>query len=104
MRGGGDDDMMIVPDSVWDAEKNYTKNHPSLRQSSNPPAQACISIKVIYNSGWVTSAGGGSVAIASQRALQVIAEAQDIYNTKYSSANRLQTGISFNVVGGKTLY
>ena len=95
--------MVAVPDDVWDAEKNYSNTHPNLRQTGNPPSQACITIKVIYTSGWVQSAGGGNSATAQQRALDVIAEAQNIYNTKYSSSNRLQTAITFNLVGGKTL-
>ena len=104
MRGGDDNDVMTVPDDVWDAEKNYTITHPNLRQSGNPPSQACISVKVIYNSGWVNSAGGGNSATARQRAIDVIAEAQKIYNTKYTQANRLGTGVTFNIIGGKKLY
>ena len=101
--------MVAVPDDVWNAEKNDSKTQfesfPSLSQIGNPPSQACITIKVIYNSGWVQSAGGGNSATAQQRALDVIAEAQNIYTTKYLlGSKRLQTAITFNIVGGKTLH
>ena len=101
MRGGVDDDVLTVPDDVWDAEKNSTHTI-NLRQTL--PSTACLSIKVIYNNGWVTSAGGGNLAVAHQMANNVILEAQKIYNTKFAAANRLGTAITFVLVGGMYLH
>ena len=95
--------MIDVPDNVWDNEN--TQNHssnPNTRQSSDPPLLACIRIKVVYNNLWVESAGNGNIATARQKALDVIAETQNIYNNKYAVENRLGTSISFNLVTGKS--
>ena len=99
----GDDDVMEVPDSVWDDEKIESNTTLVLRQSGTPPATACLNIKVIYSSGWVQSSAGGNTALAKQRALDVIAETEKHYTTKFSSANQLGTHISFNIVGGGKL-
>ena len=93
--------MVPVPDSVWEIERYYTKSHPGLHHYTAPPSQACMTVKVIYNNGWVQSAGGGNIDTAQQRAVEVIAEAEKHYNTKYSPANRLQTSVKFNIVGSK---
>ena len=90
---------MEVPDSVWDAERNQSNANPVLRQSS-PPSSGCLNIKLVYNRGWVQSAGGGSTTLAAQRAQQALNEAQNIFNTKFSSSNRLGTNIQFTLVGG----
>ena len=94
--------MLTVPDDIWEEEKNYTESHPDLRQTGTPPSKACVSIKVIYNEGWVASAGRGNQAVAQQMALDALKGAQDIYNTKFAPSNRLGTEIYFNLVGSKT--
>ena len=103
----GEDDVLTIPDDVWDAEKNWTASHPNggniVRQVGNdltPPTQACFAVKVIYNSAWVQSSAGGDAATAQVRAQEVVNEAQNIYNAKYASANRLGTLITFSLVGG----
>ena len=96
-----DDDVLEVPDSVWDSERNESIAHPDLlRQTGSPPSNACLDIKLIYNSGWVQSSANGNTATGIQRARDVLAEAENIYNTKFSSSNRLGTAIKFNLVGG----
>ena len=96
---------MEVPDDVWDAERNQSRWNDGrmkevLRQSSNPPATACLAIRVIYNNGWIQSSAGGNAALGLQRALDVVAEAENIFNTKFSGSNQLGTKITFNIVGG----
>ena len=71
-----------------------------LRQSSTPPTTACLNIRVIYNNGWINSAAGGNAALGLQRAIDVVAEAQNIFNAKFSASNQLGTQITFNIVGG----
>lgn len=94
--------MVPVPDDVWDAEKNYTESHPDLRQTGTPPSNACVSIKVVYNDGWINTAGRGNKALSQQMARDVLKGAQDIYNTKFAPSNRLGTQITFNLVDSKT--
>ena len=103
MRGGAVNDVLPVPDDVWDAEKNYTESHPDVRQTGTSPSNACVSIKVVYNDGWVNTAGRGNKALAQKMALDVLKGAQDIYNTKFALSNRLGTQITFNLVDSKTL-
>ena len=99
-----EDDVLEVPDSVWDSERNESIAHPDfLRQTGSPPSNACRDIKVIYTSGWVQSSANGNTATGIQRALDVLAEAENIYNTKFSSSNQLGTAIKFNLVGGGNL-
>ena len=102
MRGGAVNDVLPLPDDVWDAEKNYTKSHPDVRQTGTSPSNACVSIKVVYNDGWVNTAGRGNKALAQKMALDVLKGAQDIYNTKFTPSNRLGTQIIFNLVDSKT--
>ena len=100
--GYGGDIAIDLPDSVWDREKNATRNRGESRfgRQSNPPSSACLNIRVIYNQGWINSAAGGNSALGLQRAREVVAEAEMIYKTRYAAANRLGTDITFNVVGG----
>ena len=88
-------DVLHVPDDVWDAERNYTKTHPEVRQVGNdltPPDSACITIKAIYDANWVQSSGGdGPAALRS-----VLDEAQNIYRTKYGSGLQLGSSFTFN--------
>ena len=109
IRGGNDDnDMVEVPDNVWNSERNSSTGNDSTvnltlrqphRQPESPPSTACLSIKLIYNQGWVQSSAGGNTALARQRALDVLSEAESVYNTKFSSCKQLGTRIKFNVVG-----
>ena len=102
VRGGSVNDVLTVPDDVWEEEKNYTGSHPDLRHTGTPPSNACVSIKVVYNDEWVASAGKGKKALAQQMARDVLKGAQDIYNTKFAPSNRLGTQITFNLVDSKT--
>ena len=96
-----EDDVLEVPDSVWDAERNESIAHPDfVRQTGSPPSSACLDIKLIYNNGWVQSSANGNPTLGMQRAREVFKEAENIYNTKFSSSNRLGTTIKFNLVGG----
>ena len=96
-----EDDVLEVPDSVWESERNESIAHPDyLRQTGSPPSSACLDIKLIYNNGWVQSSANGNSATGIQRARDVLAEAENIYNAKFSSSNRLGTAIKFNLVGG----
>ena len=70
------------------------------QRSSNPPTTACLNIRVIYNNGWVQSSAGGNAALGLQRARDVVAEAENIFQTKFSSSNQLGTKITINIVGG----
>ena len=98
------DDLLELPNDVWDNEQNQSgvagDDAAKVARQSGPPSTACMSVKLIFNNAWVRSAGNGNVALAEQRARDVFAEAQNIYHNKYSSANRLQTSITFNLVGG----
>ena len=101
VRGGEiPNDMLDVPDSVWEKEKNGSSS-VNLRQTGSQPTQACLKVKVIYNQGWVNSAGGGNVATAHQAAKDVIVKANEMYNTKFAAANRLGTSIALSLVAGK---
>ena len=92
-----EDDVLEVPDSVWDFERN--ESH-FIRQAGIPPSKGCLNIKLIYNNGWVQSSARGNPTLAMQRAREVFKEAEKIYNTKFSSSNRLGTAIKFSLVGG----
>ena len=91
-----------MPDIVWDFEKVKSHRVQNIRTTDQPPSKACINLKVIYNEFWVQSVGNGVVATANQLALDVISEAQNIYNTEYDPANRLGTAVRFNIIGGKS--
>ena len=101
------DDVLNVPDDVWETERNWTLTHPNekitVRQVGNdldPPAEMTMSIKVIYNKAWVQSAGNGNVGLAATRAQVVVNQAQQIYSTKFAEGNRLGTIVRFSLVGG----
>ena len=94
---------MGLPDSVWDAEKNYTIAHQRsldtvVRQWGDdltPPATACITIKAIYDRNWVQSSGGdGAAAVRA-----VLDEAQHMWRDKYVGSNQLGTSFTFNYEG-----
>ena len=97
----GEDDVLEVPDSVWEFERNESILRPHLiRQAGIPPSNGCLSVKLIYNNGWVQSSANGNPTLGMQRAREVFKEAEKIYNTKFSLSNRLGTAIKFNLVGG----
>lgn len=98
-------DFLEIPDNVWDDERN--RNRPSANAGHamsdaprTPPPTACLNIRVIYNNGFIQSSAGGNAAIALQRAKDVVAEAENILNTKFSTPNQLGSRITFNIVGG----
>jgi len=102
------DDLLEPPNDVWDNEQNQSgvagNDAAKVARQSGPPSTACMSVKLIFNNGWVQSAGNGNVALAEQRARDVFAEANNIYQNKYSTANRLGTSITFNLVGGAPVH
>jgi len=99
-RRGIASDALPLPNGVWDAEKNYTLTHPDRRNTIErqigndlpPPSTACITLKVVYDRNWVQSSGGDGEAAARS----VLAEAQNIYKTKFASNNQLGTSITIN--------
>ena len=109
---GSDDivnDILEVPNDVWQNEENQFGSDggdkgKDARQATSPPSSACLNIKLIFNQGWVRDAGNGNLALAEQKARDVLNEAQNIYQTKYAAANRLQTSVSFNLVGGGKIF
>ena len=93
--------MVLVPQEVWDKETNYTSQN--LRQINQNISNACVGIKVIYNWGWVKSAGKGNAKLAVQRLLAVLAEVQEIYGTKFTERNKLGVYVKIEMIGGKAL-
>ena len=96
--GSADDDMVLVPQDVWDKETNYTSQN--LRQINKNISNACVGIKVIYNRDWVKSAGKGNAKLAIQRLLAVLADVQDIYGTKFAERNQLGVYVKIEMIGG----
>ena len=102
----GFDEAVPVPDTVWETEKEWEKTHPMegrdvIRQigdNLDPPSETCITIKVVYNNGWVNQFNSAAEAAAGAQA--VIDETQAIYQERYSVANRLNSRITFNIAGG----
>ena len=100
------DEAVPVPDTVWETEKEWEKTHPMegrdvIRQigdNLDPPSETCITIKVVYNNGWVNQFNSAAEAAAGAQA--VIDETQAIYQERYSVANRLNSRITFNIAGG----
>ena len=99
--GSADDDMVLVPQDVWDKETNYTSQN--MRQINRNISNACVGIKVIYNRGWVKSAGKGNAKLAVQRLLAVLAEVQEIYGTKFTERNTLGVHVKIEMIGGSVL-
>ena len=99
--GSDDDDMVLVPQEVWDKETNYTSQN--LRQINQNISNACVGIKLIYNRGWVRSAGNGNAKLAVQRLLAVLAEVQEIYGTKFTERNTLGVYVKIEMIGGSVL-
>ena len=99
--GSDDDDMVLVPQEVWDKETNYTSQN--LRQINQNISNACVGIKLIYNRGWVRSAGNGNAKLAVQRLLAVLAEVQEIYGTKFTERNTLGVYVKIEMIGGSIL-
>ena len=103
VRDDGSSDVLEVPESVLAAERNYTRAHANvhnIQRHSDAPAKACVLIKVIYNNGWVNSSANGDVSVALQKAIDVTAELENIYNHKFDFRNQLGTDVKFRIVGG----
>ena len=94
--------MLFLANDARDAEKHWavpiSKGTNVVRQG----AQACLTLKVIYNNAWVQSSAGGNAALGKQRAIDVLNEAENIYNAKYASSNQLGTAVAFTLVGSGT--
>ena len=96
----GEDDMVVIPQHVFDEEKNTTEPDVNIRQAMNDTGSACMSIKIVYNKGWLQSAGNGNIEIAQQRVYEVLAETQKIYGSKFSPRNRLRINVTFQLIEG----
>ena len=96
----GEDDMVVIPQHVFDEEENTTEPYVNIRQAMNDTGTACMSIKIVYNKGWLQSAGNGNIEIAQQRVYEVLAETQKIYGSKFSPRNRLRINVEFLMIEG----
>ena len=99
----GRDDIVLVPQNVWDVEKSYTTSNLKIRRISDHMLDACMSIKVVYNNGWVQSAGRGNRKLALKRIYDVFTETKLIYGDTYSQGNRLGIDFKINIVGGNKI-
>ena len=97
----GEDDMVVIPQHVFDVEKTTTEPDVNIRQAMNDTGTACMSIKIVYNQGWLQSAGNGNIEIAQKRVYEVLAETQKIYGSKFSPRNRLRINVMFQMIEGK---
>ena len=95
------DDMVLVPGSSWDPDNTVSKPRPNGRRGRKPPPNGCLTLKVVYNRAWVTSAGRGSLSVARQRLSQVLAEGENIYNQKFLHDNQLGFNVALTLVKGK---
>ena len=96
----GEDDMVVIPQQVFDEEENITEPYVNIRQAMNDTGTPCMSIKIVYNKGWLQSAGNGNIERAQQRVYEVLAEAQKIYGSKFSPRNRLRINVTFQMIEG----
>ena len=97
-------DALPIPDGVLNEEKSYeTTGNITVRQSSSPPSDACLKVKVIINKLWVNQAGAGNVSKAIEKANDAMVAAQKIYHDKFDSANRLQSRITFSWDSGTVI-
>ena len=99
-RSPGEDDMVVIPQQVFDEEENITEPYVNIRQAMNDTGTPCMSIKIVYNKGWLQSAGNGNIERAQQRVYEVLAEAQKIYGSKFSPRNRLRINVTFQMIEG----
>ena len=99
-RSPGEDDMVVIPQHVFDEEKTTTEPDVNIRQAMNDTGTDCMSIKIVYNKGWLQSAGNGNIERAQQRVYEVLAEAQKIYGSKFSPRNRLRINVTFQMIEG----
>ena len=92
--------MVVIPQHVFDEEENITEPYVNIRQAMNDTGTPCMSIKIVYNKGWLQSAGNGNIERAQQRVYEVLAEAQKIYGSKFSPRNRLRINVTFQMIEG----
>ena len=96
----GENDMVVIPQHVFDEEENTTEQYVNIRQAMNDTGTACMSIKIVYNKGWLQSAGNENIDMAQQRVYEVLAETQKIYGSKFSPRNRLGVNVTFQMIEG----
>ena len=98
---------MDIPDNVLEAEKLYSYQHfgPQIKslRAIDPPSHVCLPIKVIYNDDWVQQVGRGYNSLAYHRIIEVLNEAETVFNTRFSHGKRFGTVVEFILVGGKQL-
>ena len=100
-------DAIPVPPNVLDNEKEWEATHPSnggktVRQTGDnldPPANTCLNVKVVFNSGWMSHFNGDQAAAAAG-ARAVFDEAERIFQDKFVAANRLNSRITLTIAGG----
>ena len=86
------------------AETDWALPMPRGQNVVRQGTQACLTLKVIYNNDWIQSSAGGSAALGKQRAIEVVNEAENIYNAKYASSNQLGTAVAFTLVGNGRVF
>ena len=92
-----EDDALEVPGwclGLWDkwVFSSFSFDSPNCDSSINCLFQ-------IHNNGRVQSSANGNPSLGIQRAREVFKEAENIYNAKCSSSNRLGTSIKLNPIG-----
>ena len=92
--------MVVIPQHLFDEEKSTNEPYVNIRQAMNDTGTDCMSIKIVYNKGWLQSAGYGNKETAQQRVYEVLAETQKIYGSKFSPRNRLKTNVTFQMIEG----
>ena len=99
------EDAVPLPPEVMDNEDEWENTHPSqggiaTRQTGNldPPANTCLNIKVVFNSGWVSHFGNEQSARDAAR--EVVNKAEEIYQDQFVPSGRLNTRVSFTIAGG----
>ena len=98
-------DGIDVPDFVWNEESIHDANFQN--DGRRAPRSATVRIKVIYNKGWVKSAGKGRAEnwnkVAKENMEKVVNETKRVFNDRFSKNNRLRTKIKFKMVQGERL-
>ena len=97
-------DGIDIPENVWKEENIQNVSSKNIRR--RPPRSATMRVKVVYNRGWVNSAGKGRAKnwkkIAKEKIANIMKETELVFNDRFPKNNRLRTRIKFEMVqGGK---
>ena len=76
------------------------------KTSEDPPATACLNIRVIYNDAWVKSAAKGDKDLARCEAKAAMREVSNIFNSKFDffGYKRFGVAVAFTLVDEGTVY